>query len=95
MYCYACKVKAVSGHSKASAKGCRKRWWFNLFSRVESPGTGRKGASRRGRMGGGGELRKNKGGVAVKGVGGSTGCPECRVVSIGKSQRGREWGRIP
>ena len=63
---------------------------FTYFFRDEGPGTGRKGASRRGRVRGGGESRKNEGGAAVKGVGGSTGCPECRVVSIGKCQRGRE-----
>ena len=30
----------------------------------------------------------------MRGVGGSTGCPECKVVSISKCRRGRECGQF-
>ena len=32
--------------------------------------------------------------MVVRGVGGSTGCPECKVVSISKCRRGRECGQF-
>ena len=44
-------------------------------------------------MGGRGKLGDIDGGLVVRGVGGSTGCPECRVVSRGKCRRGRECGK--
>ena len=40
---------------------------FSYFFRDEGPSTGRKGASRRGRVRGGGESRKNKEGGSSKG----------------------------
>ena len=55
-----------------------------------------RGAKRKG--GGAGERRGELSdvdrGLVVRGVGGSTGCPECTEVSRGRCKRGKEWQRM-
>ena len=91
MYLCSCKRGANSGHGDAQKR--RKQWWFYLFARDGSPGTGKRGASGGGRVIGRGELGDVDGGLVVRGVGGSTGCPECTEVSRGRCKRGKEWQR--
>ena len=60
---------------------------YLLAMGVRAPGKG--GQVEGGRVRGGGELGDVGGGLVVRGVGGSTGCPECRGVSRGKLQAGQ------
>ena len=60
---------------------------YFLAMRVRVPG--KRGQVGGGRVRGRGELGDIDGGLVVRGVGGSTGCPECRGVSRDKLQAGQ------
>ena len=72
------------GHAKKKTKKKGGDLLPSSWSRGE-PGTGKRGASALGggRVGDMGEWSVREIGE-VRGFGGSTGCPECKVVSIGK-----------